>query len=219
MFEFNGTFCLDEKLEFPPVELADANGILAIGGDLSPERLLLAYQQGIFPWFNEDDFIIWWSLDPRMVLFPADLKISKSMRSYFNQNKFQVSYNQDFPAVIQACRQTERLGQAGTWISQDIIEAYTKLHKMGHAHSVEVWQNKKLVGGLYGVQIGQVFCGESMFSQVSNASKFGFISLVKKLEKEGIKMIDCQQETKHLRSLGASTIPRSEFIEKLKRWS
>ncbi len=209
---------LTKELVFPSAEFATEQGIVAVGGDLSPERLLLAYKNGIFPWFNDGEPIIWWSLDPRMVLFPSKLKISKSMRPYFNQAKYQVSYNQDFKAVIQACKHVNRVGQEGTWISDYMMAAYIRLHELGWAHSVEVWDRSELVGGLYGVRIGQVFCGESMFSRKSNASKFGFISLVKKLESEGVQMIDCQQETAHLRSLGAETIDKTEFLSLLKQW-
>ena len=209
---------LSEELVFPSAEHSSPRGIVAIGGDLSPERLLLAYRNGIFPWFNEQDPIIWWSLDPRMVLYPDKLKISKSMRSYFNQSKYQVTYNQNFSYVIQACKETYRAGQGGTWITYDMMQAYKHLHELGHAESVEVWDNNELVGGLYGIRIGKVFCGESMFSLKSNASKFGFISLVKKLSEEGVEMIDCQQESDHLRSLGAENISRKTFLKNLKEW-
>lgn len=206
---------LSEELEFPSAEHSTPQGIVAVGGDLSPDRLLLAYRSGIFPWYNEHDPIIWWSLDPRMVLYPRDLKVSKSMRPYFNKQKFRVTYNQAFGTVIRSCKSRERSGQEGTWISEDIIEAYERLFELGYAKSVEVWEGPTLVGGLYGVDLGRVFCGESMFSYKSNASKFGFISLVKKLEELEYHFIDCQQDTLHLRSLGASPIPRKRFLKEL----
>lgn len=207
---------LSEELIFPSAEHTTHKGIVAIGGDLSPERLILAYKNGIFPWYNEGDPIIWWSLDPRMVLFPTKLKVSKSMRPLFNQEKFRVTFNQDFSRVIQECKDIYRPGQGGTWISQDMMYAYINLHQLGWAKSVEVWENGQLIGGLYGVQVGKVFCGESMFAHKTNASKFGFISLVKKLQVEGVELIDCQQETEHLRSLGAESISKSDFLQRLK---
>lgn len=206
---------LSEELEFPSAESASPQGIVAVGGDLSPERLLLAYKSGIFPWYNVDDPILWWSLDPRMVLYPNDLKVSKSMRPYFNQQKYRVTFNQAFDVVIRQCRSTLRNGQHATWITDDIIEAYERLFDLGYAVSVEVWEEEKLVGGLYGVDLGTVFCGESMFSHKANASKFGLISLVRRLEKLKYHFIDCQQETDHLRSLGASPIPRKRFLKEL----
>lgn len=207
----------EDNLAFPSPNLANKEGILAVGGDLTPDRLILAYRSGIFPWFNEDDPILWWSPDPRFVLFPKDLKISKSMRPYFNQKKFRVTFDQEFEVVIEQCR-SPRKGQGfGTWITNDMVRAYCKLHKMGYAHSVEVWQEDELVGGLYGIALGRCFYGESMFTHVSNASKFGFITLVKKLDSLGFWLVDCQQQTKHLRSLGAVAIPRDRFLEILKK--
>ncbi len=211
-------FWLDEEeLLFPHPSLADPNGVLSLGGDLRVYRLLLAYQHGIFPWFNPGEEIIWWSPDPRFVLFPADLKVSKSMRPYFNQQKFKVTYNQCFAEVMKACQTVDRSeqGQAGTWITGSMLEAYIKLHELGFAHSVEVWEGDDLVGGLYGIALGKVFFGESMFTRRSNASKFGFISLVHRLSENGYKLIDCQQQTKHLKSLGAKSIPRIDFLEYL----
>lgn len=193
--------------DFPPTDLATPDGILAVGGNLQVNTLLKAYQRGIFPWFNENEPIIWWAPDPRMVLFPQDLKIAKSMRPYFNQQKFSVTYNQQFRQVIEACAQARGL----TWITKDIIAAYCRLHQNGYATSVEVWKADELVGGLYGVRLGKVFFGESMFAVESNASKFGFISLVQKLKEESFLLIDCQQETSHLKSLGATLIPRLAF--------
>ena len=205
-----------EVVDFPDPEGANDDGIVAVGGDLSPERILLAYQQGLFPWFNEGDPILWWSPDPRFVLFPSDLKVSKSMRPYFNKPKLRLTYDQAFNEVITSCQQMYRPGQGGTWITDEMRNAYIVLHKLGFAHSVEVWQDDQLVGGLYGIALGNVFFGESMFAKVSNASKFGFISLVKALQKRGYQLIDCQQETAHLASLGARPIPRFEFLHQLK---
>lgn len=207
-------YLLDEHLWFPNPSQANHDGLLAVGGDLNPERLLLAYHSGIFPWFNDDEMVLWWSPDPRMVLFPEDLKVHKSMRQLFNQNKFHVTYNEQFDKVIQECSAIERPDQDGTWITNDMISAYNDLHKQGHAYSVEVWEDGNLVGGLYGIYLKDkhVFCGESMFSKVSNASKYGFISLVRKLQSENVKLIDCQVYTKHLASLGAKEIEREEFL-------
>lgn len=209
-------FWLDENdISFPPLDNTYPDGLLAVGGDLSPERLLIAYRSGIFPWYNPQEPILWWSPDPRLVLFPSELKIAKSMNSYFNQSKFAITYNKYFEDVIRACATITRGGHEGTWISEDIIEAYLNLHKLGFAHSVEIWQNGQLVGGLYGVAFGKIFFGESMFAKVSNASKFAFISLVKILKNKGFYLIDCQQETAHLSSLGARAISRIDFINYL----
>lgn len=205
---------LSEKLEFPSVTLADEDGFLAIGGDLSPERLILAYQNGIFPWYNENDPILWWSPPLRMVLFPDELYVSKSMKKLFREEAFSVTYNTCFEQVIRNCAVTERVGQEGTWINNDIIEAYCLLHKQGKAHSVEVWHEGALVGGFYGIRMGKVFCGESMFSHKSNASKYGFIHFVKNTT--DIELIDCQVYSSHLESLGAREIPREEFLKILK---
>lgn len=208
----------EDEIAFPHPELADPNGILAVGGDLSPERLLLAYEWGIFPWFNPNEPILWWSPDPRFVLFPDELRISKSMRPYFNQRKFEVTFDKEFEHVIRACQQIKRDKQlGGTWITEDMVQAYCKLHELGYAHSVEVWQEGELVGGLYGISLGKVFFGESMFTTVSNASKFGFISLVRQLKAWDFKLIDCQQKTRHLASLGARSVDRALFLEYLER--
>ncbi len=208
----------DTHIEFPHPSLANEDGILAVGGDLSTGRLLMAYQMGIFPWFNPGDPILWWSPDPRFVLFPNELKVSKSMRPYFNQRKFEVSIDYCFRDVMLHCQQTRRSGQLhGTWITDDMVDAYTLLHELGHAHSVEVWKDGELVGGLYGIAIGNVFFGESMFTKVSNASKFGFISLVRKLKEKGFALIDCQQATTHLKSLGGKGISRKSFLEYLRK--
>jgi len=203
--------------DFPSVEKATAEGLLAYGGDLSPQRLLAAYSRGIFPWFDEDQPILWWSPDPRMVLFPENLKISKSMKQLLKKNAFKVSFNTAFSEVIEQCAKIYRPGQPGTWITPEMQQAYLSLHQEGIAVSVEVWQETELVGGLYGVYLREkkIFCGESMFSKVSNASKYGFIHLVQQLEKEGVRLIDCQMHTDHLASLGAAEIPRSVFLEYL----
>ncbi len=207
---------LDNKLYFPPVEKADEEGLLAIGGDLSTERLLLAYRSGIFPWYNDDQPIIWWSPDPRFILFPGELKVSKSMQTILNGNKFRFTINRAFTQVIQQCKTIAREGQDGSWITLAVQKAYTTLHELGYAHSAETWMNGELVGGLYGVRIGNIFFGESMFSKESNASKFAFISYVKQLQREGVVLIDCQVYTEHLESLGALMINRKEFLEILK---
>lgn len=204
---------LSDKIEFPNTEDATPEGVLAIGGDLSTERLLLAYQKGIFPWFSEDEPIIWWSPDPRFVLFPHKLKVSKSMKQILKKDIFQITINKDFESVIQNCAKMKRKNQDGTWITNEMISSYTKLHHMGYATSVEVWQNEKLVGGLYGIDLGNdVFCGESMFSKVSNASKAGFISFV---QQSNYKLIDCQVYTEHLERFGAEQIDRSVFLSYL----
>jgi leucyl/phenylalanyl-tRNA--protein transferase len=210
-------FVLTNDLVFPPVEQADADGLLAVGGDLSSERLLLAYRNGIFPWYNEDEPICWWCPDPRFVLFPEELKISKSMRPILNGNKFRFTINKAFVQVMQHCRKTDRKGQDGTWISPAIVEAYTDLHLMGHAHSAEAWMDGQLVGGLYGIRMGSVFFGESMFSSVSNASKFAFARYVSFLRQQKVQLIDCQVYTPHLESLGARLIAREDFIRQLKQ--
>lgn len=206
-------FLHSNYIDFPNPYEAPADEPLAYGGDLSPQRLLYAYTQGIFPW--EDEPLAWWSPDPRFVLFPDDLVVSKSMRPYFNQQKFEVTYDTQFEKIMRNCAQMRRRGQGGTWISENFIRAYTHMHQLGFAHSVEVWKEGILVGGLYGIRLGKVFFGESMFSKVSNASKFGFISYVQKLQAEGVMLIDCQQETVHLGSLGAKAIPRDQFLDLL----
>lgn len=195
----------------------DKSGILSIGGDLSTERMLLAYHYGIYPWYNLEDPIIWWCPKPRYVIFPDKVKVSKSMNSYFNQHKFKVTYNQNFDEVIEHCRKVFRKNQAGTWISDDIIAAYTSLYNLGYVTSVEVWNKQgQLVGGLYGVNIGKVFFGESMFSLESNASKFGFITLARRLQVEGYTVIDLQQPNPHLKSLGGEFIKGKYFHSILK---
>jgi leucyl/phenylalanyl-tRNA--protein transferase len=209
-------FYLTSRLFFPPVSETNYNGILAIGGDLSPERLLLAYQSGIFPWFEDGEPITWWSPDPRMVLFLDELVVSKSMRNILNRNIFTVTFNQNFRDVISNCQNIKRDGQDGTWITNDMIEAYCKLNELGIAKSIEVWQDDELVGGLYGIDLGLVFCGESMFSKVSNASKVAFISLVKQLQQHNYKLLDCQVYNPHLESLGCREIDRVQFMDLLR---
>ncbi len=206
---------LGKELVFPPVEMASSEGILAFGGDLQPERLMLAYRNGIFPWYNEGEPIIWYSPDDRMVLFPKELKISKSMRQIMRNNTFRITSNIAFEQVIDQCQNSPRKDQLGTWITNDMRNAYLKLHKLGFAKSIEVWNGDDLVGGLYGIDLGHVFCGESMFSTASNASKLAFIYLVQKLEKENYNLIDCQVYTEHLESLGAREIGREAFMELL----
>lgn len=208
---------LNESTPFPPVSEADDNGLLAVGGTLSIRRLQDAYQKGIFPWYSEDQPVLWFSPDPRMVLFPKNLNISKSMRSLLRKNIFQVTFNQNFKDVIENCAAIKRKDQEDTWITNDMIKAYCHLHELKQAYSIEVWQQQKLVGGLYGVWLRDkgVFCGESMFSKVSNASKYGFIKLVELLSSKNLKIIDCQMYTDHLASLGAQEISRLEFLNYL----
>ena len=203
---------LTDKLEFPDPAQASSEGLLAVGGDLSVERLLLAYKSGIFPWFNSDeDLILWWTPNPRFVLFPDRLKVSKSMGQVLRNAGYTVTMNKDFKAVISECSKAKRAGQAGTWITEEMIKSYVKLHHLGYAKSVEVWQNEQLVGGLYGIDLGNgVFCGESMFAKVSNASKVAFISFI---QSTTYKIIDCQVHTDHLESLGAEEIARDDFLK------
>ncbi len=206
-------FILSDKLYFPPIHQADEDGLLAIGGDLGTERLLLAYRSGIFPWYSDDEPILWWSPNPRFVLYPTELKISKSMKTVLNKQLFTFTINKDFNAVMQHCKNVNRPGQDGTWISNEVITAYTNLHQQGYAISAETWQNNTLVGGLYGIKLGNIFFGESMFSLVPNASKFAFIKLVQLLQQQGVVLIDCQIYTEHLESLGARMIEREEFVK------
>ncbi len=203
---------LGKELVFPPVEMASSEGILAFGGDLQPERLILAYQSGIFPWYNEGEPIIWYSPGMRMVLFPEELKISKSMRRFIAKNKYTLSWNKAFEQVIDQCQKSPRKEQLGTWITEEMKEAYIVLHKLGFAKSIEVWDEDELIGGLYGIDLGHIFCGESMFSKVSNTSKLAFIHLVQELQKKDYKLIDCQVYNEHLDSLGAREISRKEFM-------
>ena len=209
-------FALDKKIIFPPVDLAEPDGLLAMGGDLSTERLLLAYRSGIFPWY-EGDTILWWCPNPRFILFPSELKISKSIKSLLNRNEFTFTTNKAFTRVIHYCKETKRTGQDGTWITDEVVKAYTKLHELGYAHSAEVWKNDELAGGLYGIKLGNVFFGESMFSTLNNASRYAFIKYVQHLKEEGIELIDCQIYTEYLESLGAKMIDRKDFINRLNK--
>jgi leucyl/phenylalanyl-tRNA--protein transferase len=206
---------LSDELIFPHPTLAEDTGLLAVGGDLQPERLLLAYRHGIFPWFEYGDDVYWFSPDPRAVLFPAELRVHKSMRSIYNGQKFTYTLDTAFERVMRACAEQPREGVRDSWISERFIEGYTALHRYGLAHSVEVWhpETEELVGGLYGVSLGRIFFGESMFSRASNASKAGFIMLVRALEQAGFWLIDCQAKTEHLTSLGAREIDRAEFLD------
>jgi len=201
---------------FPPLAsaLREPNGLLAVDGDLSPERLIQAYSRGIFPWFGEGEPILWWSPDPRMVLFPAELKVSRSLRKTLRRGHYEVRADTAFPEVMRGCAEP-RHGQPGTWITPAMVAAYTRLHRMGVAHSVETWINGELAGGLYGVALGKMFYGESMFSRETDASKIAFVHLVRQLERWGFGMIDCQMKTAHLASLGAREIPRAEFVRRL----
>lgn len=209
---------LNDTIWFPPVSAALEDGLLAIGGDLKVERLLLAYSNGIFPWFNEDEeFPLWWSPNPRFVLFPENLKVHKSMKPILHNKQWQFTVNKAFEQVITNCANVYRTDQQGTWIGHDMQKAYINLHQLGHAHSAEVWENDVLIGGLYGVKINHVFCGESMFALKPNASKFAFIHYVQQLKKEGIQLIDCQTHTNHLESLGAEFIDRNLFLDILKQ--
>ncbi|MEQ9405759.1 MAG: leucyl/phenylalanyl-tRNA--protein transferase [Cyclobacteriaceae bacterium] len=202
---------LIEDLIFPPVDEAE-DGIVAIGGDLSPERLILAYHSGIFPWFNEDEPIVWWSPDPRFVLFPDSVKVSRTMKRILKKGEFNVTFNRNFEEVISCCKKAERKGQTGTWITDEMREAYINLHELGFAKSVEVWKENELVGGMYGVDLGHVFCGESMFSKVSNASKVGLVTFMRKFQEEGGRLLDCQVHSDHMVSMGAGEISRNDFL-------
>lgn len=214
----------DEVFDFPPVSHATKDGLIAIGGDLSPERLLLAYSSGIFPWYSEGEPILWWSLDPRMVMKPSDMKITKSLKKTIESNKFSCSFDTNFEGVIRACATVPRSDEDAskpddeltTWITEDMIHAYCELHELGFAHSVETYLDNELVGGLYGVSIGKVFCGESMFHTKTDASKIAFYNLCQFLIRNNFELIDAQQETGHLKRLGASPIPRKDFIKLLK---
>ncbi|PHI19621.1 leucyl/phenylalanyl-tRNA--protein transferase [Lewinellaceae bacterium SD302] len=208
----------EDPFSFPLPELVEKDEPACIGGDLSSERLITAYQFGYFPWFSPGSPLLWWNPDPRFVIFPEELKVAKSMRPYFNQKKYRVTYDTAFEEVIKNCRDTYREGQLGSWIDQRIITAYQELHRLGFAHSVEVWdQEDSLVGGLYGIAIGKVFFGESMFAHARDASKFGFISLVRRLKDQGYELIDCQQRTSHLASLGGRAISRNDFTKILEK--
>lgn len=208
---------LDSGESFPPVEtaLAEPNGLLAVGGDLSPQRLLAAYRQGIFPWFSEGQPILWWSPDPRMVLFPTELKVSRSLAKRLRKTDYEIRFDSAFREVVMACASVPRAGQDGTWITPEMMVAYYQLHELGHAHCVETWMGGQLTGGIYGVSIGRMFYGESMFHLATDASKIALVYLMRHLEKAGFGMMDCQMKTQHLASLGGREIPRSEFSRRL----
>lgn len=207
---------LTKALVFPPCHHADPDGLLAVGGDLSPDRLLLAYRQGIFPWYGMDTPILWWSPDPRLVLFPDELKIPRSLLRVLRKKRFQVTVDRAFPAVIAGCSSVERK-EAGTWIVPEMIGAYVRLHELGYAHSVESWQDGRLVGGLYGIALGRAFFGESMFSRTPDASKVALVHLVGLLARRRFEVIDCQVTTSHLKRFGAREIPRREFLSRLEQ--
>jgi leucyl/phenylalanyl-tRNA--protein transferase len=209
----------EEPLVFPDPELADPDGLVAVGGDLSPQRLLTAYSQGIFPWYSETTPILWWSPDPRLVLFPQDLHVSRSLRRIINSGRFEVTFDKDFQAVISACSAVSRPGQNGTWLVPEMIRAYARLHELGFAHSVEAWLGGKLCGGLYGVALGKMFFGESMFFREDNASKVAFVHMVGYLKEQGFVLIDCQQTTPHMMRFGAREIPRSRFLAILRKYA
>ncbi len=202
---------------FPDPQTAetDPDGLLAVGGDLSPARLINAYRRGIFPWYSAGQPILWWSPDPRMVLFPERLHVSRSLRRTLRRGEYQITFDRDFGAVIRACAEVPRPGQEGTWITPEMMEAYETLHRLGLAHSVEAWYRGELAGGLYGVALGRIFFGESMFSTRSDASKVAFVHLVRSLQAAGSPLIDCQVHTDHLASLGAAPLPRARFLELL----
>lgn len=206
-------FQLSEKLVFPPPELAEEDGLLAAGGDLSEERILLAYSMGIFPWYSDNSPILWWSPDPRLVLMPAELRISRSLRQTIKRGIYTITTDTVFQEVIQNCANRDE----GTWLTNEMRDAYIRLHNAGYAHSIESWHDGKLAGGLYGIALGKVFFGESMFTNKPDASKVAFVTLVQRLVKYGFGIIDCQVATRHLKSLGAREIPRSEFIAVLKQ--
>ena len=209
-------FLLSDTIEFPSPHLASEDGLLAVGGDLSQERLLLAYHMGIFPWFSENEPILWWSPDPRLVLYPHEIKISKTLKKILKKKAFKVTMDLAFNEVIKQCAEVRLQKNQGTWIIEDIIEAYCKLHESGYAHSVEVWHQGELAGGLYGVSLGKCFFGESMFTRISNASNIALVSLVEHLKKMSFDLIDCQVTTEHLIRFGAKEIPRTLFLKKLK---
>jgi leucyl/phenylalanyl-tRNA--protein transferase len=211
---------LEPDTPFPPLDSAmrHPNGLLAAGGDLSPERLLQAYQLGIFPWYSPDQPPLWWSPDPRMVLFPEELKVSRSLAKRLRKQDYEIRSDTAFREVMLACASTPRPDQDGTWIVPDILQGYCSLHELGYAHSIETWMDGQLMGGLYGVAIGRMFYGESMFHHVTDASKLAFVHLVRHLHKNGYGMIDCQMHTAHLASFGAREIPRNEFAGRLVEW-
>ena len=206
---------LGNDYKFPSPQSATQEGIVAVGGDLNPLRILEAYKNGIFPWFNDDENLMWWSPDPRMILFPEKIKISKSFKSFLKKKEYRVSFNENFEDVIESCSNIKRVNQKGTWITNGLKQSFIELHLMGYAHSVEVWQNGVIIGGLYGLDLGNIFCGESMFSIKSNASKVGLYFLCQELKQNNYRFIDCQVPSQHLRSLGAEEISRDNFLKKL----
>jgi len=208
---------LTKKLLFPPPDLAEDDGLLAVGGDLSVERLLLAYSMGIFPWYSDGYPILWWSPDPRLVLIPRELKVSKTLKQTVRQGRFRVSTNEAFEKVIRGCATAKRKDEQGTWITEDMIKAYIRLHHAGHAHSVESWDGDELAGGLYGVMMGRAFFGESMFAKKTDASKVAFAVYAEELARKGFELIDCQVTTEHLKRFGAKEIPRAEFLKRLEK--
>jgi len=210
-------FQLSEHASFPPPHFSEGDGLLAVGGDLSPKRLLKAYYMGIFPWYSEPDPILWWSPDPRLVLFPPELKVARRLRRTIRSGTFMITMDTAFEQVIKSCAETPRRHEQGTWITPEMVNAYRRLHHRGFAHSVEAWQDGCLAGGLYGVAIGRCFFGESMFSRLSNASKVAFVSLVEYLHERKFNLIDCQVTTGHLKRFGAREIPREQFLKILKR--
>lgn len=208
-------YLLSDDLIFPPPHLADKGGLLAVGGDLQPERLLLAYKNGIFPWYSDEDPILWWSPDPRLVLYPEELKISRSLKKTLRKGRFQITMDSHFKQVIELCAQTRTHKGEGTWITQEMIAAYCRLHELGYAHSVETWLEGQLVGGLYGVSLGRCYFGESMFSTISDASKVALVHLSNFLQNQDFHMIDCQIPTDHLERMGARNISRHDFLNQL----
>ncbi len=208
---------LTEYPVFPTPDLAEEDGLLAVGGDLSPERLILAYKMGIFPWYSEGSPILWWSPDPRLILLPDELNVSRSLRQFIKKNLYTVTMDRAFEEVITSCARVHREKDGGTWITREMIDAYIELHRLGFAHSVETWFEDELVGGLYGVSLGGAFFGESMFTRMSNASKVAFVALVEQLKRWGFLMIDCQVTTEHLIRFGAKEIPRKEFLKLLRK--
>ncbi len=209
-------YSLDDELIFPHPILREPDGLMAVGGDLSPERLLLAYRWGIFPWYHEGQPILWWWLAPRLMVRPENVHISHSVRNYINQGKYKVTFDKEFKKVMQRCGNVPRPGQDGTWIMPEMIDAYSTLHKMGYAHSVEVWEDGNLVGGLYGIALGKLFFGESMFAEKPNASKVGFVHLAQYLTSHSFQWIDCQQDTPHMRTLGADLVEEADFLNILR---
>ncbi len=208
-------FQLTEEIVFPPVDLAEPNGLLAVGGDLSENRLLAAYSLGIFPWYSEGSPLLWWSPDPRMVLLPEELKVPRRLERVIRREEFQVTFDRAFAEIVRNCAEVHHSRSGGTWITAEMAEAYLRLHRLGLAHSVEAWQSGELAGGLYGISMGGAFCGESMFTLRPNASKVAFVTLVRRLGERGFSLIDCQMKTDHLASFGAREVPRSDFVELL----